>query len=385
MQGIKNINLAEALEGLEDPRTERVHKYLLAEILFTAFAGILCGARSYVAMANAGELRLEQYRQFLPFDNGIPSGWTLRNVLSRLDPEKMHEVFASWMMSSIEEYLTSDEPHVIALDGKQARRTKDTEKKPLHVVSAFDSSRQLVLGQKACAEKSNEITAIPDLLRILDIKGAIVTIDAIGTQHIIANTIIERGGDYLLTVKKNRKVQFRELEAFFAPLMENVHHPKDGSYAITRDAGHGRFEVRECWVCSDVSSLPQTRKWKGVQGAAVIKCRTERNGKITEEIRYLIFSRAGMSAEKVLTACRKHWGIENGLHWVLDMVFREDESRARHGHSAENLNVLRHMAFDVLRPLKDKGLSFDLLQQRCLLSDGFFSQVIKSIGFMTAV
>ena len=186
-------------------------------------------------------------------------------------------------------------------------------------------------------------------------------------------------------MKKNRKVQFRELEAFFAPLMAEVRHPKDGSYAITRDAEHGRFEVRECWVCSDVSSLPQTRKWKGIQGAVAIRCRTERNGKITEEIRYLIFSCTGMTAKEVLAPIRKHWRIENGLHWVLDMVFREDESRARHGHSAENLNVLRHMAFDVLRPLKDKGLSFGLLQQQCLLSDSFFSQVIESIGFMTTV
>lgn len=384
MQGKKKITLEDALKEIKEPRSGRVKKFPLAEILFVAFAGLLCGATSYVMMEEYGIHRLELYQQYLAFANGIPTAWTLRSVISRLDPEKMHDVFVAWMMPAIEEYRTAGTIGGIAIDGKQARRTKDANKKPLHVVSAFDSALELVLGQAACAEKSNEITAIPELLDKIDIGGAVVTIDAIGTQYGIADKILEKKGDYLLTVKKNRKKQYLEIENFFAPCLENNYRPTDDSYAQRRDAEHGRIELHQCWVSDDLSELPLTKRWKGVKGVAMIRRQAEYpNGKTTNEIQYVFFSRAGMTAEDVMETKRKHWGIENGLHWVLDMIFREDDSRARHEHSAENLNTLRHMAFNVLQSLRDGSTSFASLQRACLLDDAFFNHVMESIGFAT--
>lgn len=386
MQGVKRITPQEVLADLGDPRKHRVLRYPLAEIMFVVFAGLLCGETSYVGMIEIAEERIDLYRQYLPFANGIPGIFTLEHVLSRLDPDRLHELFVQWMSGAIEEFRENGGMiSTIAIDGKQARRTKDRDKKALHVVTAFDSASQLVLGQLACAEKSNEITAIPDLIEMIDVRDALVTIDAIGTQHTIANLIIEKGGDYLLSVKNNRRVQFREMRDCFAERLETGTGNGRGSlcYACTRDGEHGRFDKRECWMTDDLSELPQTQKWKAVKGAAMVR-RTSENldGKKTVEVRYLFFSRK-MTAEEVLHAVRKHWGIENGLHWVLDVTFREDDSRARIGHSAENLNVIRHMVFNILRPLRDGKKSIPSLQRKCMLNDSFFSQVIGSAGFMT--
>lgn len=385
MRGKKNITLEEALRDLTDPRAERVVKYTLCEILFTAFAGILCGATSYAEMADFGRMRLELYRQYLPFENGIPSAWTLRSVLCRLKPEKMHEVFAEWMFGPLTELREGSDCDVIAVDGKQARRTKDAAKKPLHVVSAFSSAAQLVLGQVACEQKSNEITAIPRLLDLIDVTNATVTIDAMGTQHGIASAIIEKGADYILPVKKNRKVQYSELADYFAPCREHAYTPQNGTYAILRDYEHGRHEIRECWICDDVSGLPQTRKWKGVHGAAMLRYRTEGSGRNTDETQYVIFSQPDKTAAELLRDKRKHWGIENKLHWVLDVTYREDDSRARSEHSAENLNVIRHMTFNILKQMDDQSMSLARRQKWCLGSDAHFNQAMEMAGFMTIV
>lgn len=222
MQGVKRITPQEVLASLGDPRKDRVLRYPLAQIMFVVFTGLLCGETSYVGMIEAAEERVDLYRRYLPFANGIPGIFTLENDLSRLDPDRLHELFMQWMMAAIEEFRDKNDGIMatIAIDGKQARRTKDRQKKPLHVVSAFDSASQLVPGQLPCAEKSNEITAIPDLIEMIDVKGALVTIDAMGTQHAIANLIIEKGGDYLLPVRNNRKVQLRELRDCFAECLE---------------------------------------------------------------------------------------------------------------------------------------------------------------------
>lgn len=383
MRGVRNITLAEALEELDDPRTERVVRYPLAEILFTVICGVLCGAQSYVEMARTGEDRLEWYRQYLPFANGIPSAWAMAGVMRRVDPEKVHTLFVKWMQGALTEAGIELKDEIVPIDGKQARRTKDGDTKPLHVVTALAADCRLVLGQIACEAKSNEITAIPALLDMLDINGAFITIDAMGTQHAVAGKIREKGADYLLCVKKNRKVQYRELEAYFAPCLENGYRPGNGTYACTTDGEHGRIERRECWITDDVSALPQTAKWNDIAGAAMIRSTVTKKGKTTVDVRYFIFSRKTADAAVILHANRTHWRIENSLHWVLDIAFAEDTSRARRDHSAENLNIVRHIAFNILREVPELSGGYVSRQRRCLLNHTMFNAAVETLGFMT--
>lgn len=381
MRGVRSITLAEALKDVEDPRTSRVMRYPLPEILFTVIAGMLCGGDSYVDIAEIGRGHLEWYQEYLPFANGIPSAGTLAAVMRMIEPQQIHEAFSTWMGGVLAERGIDTDGNVIAIDGKQARRTKDAEKKPLHVVSAVLSKWNLVLGQVSCEQKSNEITAIPRLLDLLALEGAIVTIDAAGTQFGIAEQIREKGADYLLCVKKNRKKQYEELADFFAPCLENNYAPQNVSYARTADAEHGRFEKRECWVCSDVSMFPQTSKWKDVAGVAAIRNTTQEDGKTKSETRYFIYSMAETTAESFLAARRAHWAIENGLHWVLDITFREDESRARKDYSAENLNAVRHMAFNILRLVGSPRKSMRVRRIQCDHSQTTFNDAVHQIGF----
>ena len=223
------------------------------------------------------------------------------------------------------------------------------------------------------------------LLDLIDVTDATVTIDAMGTQHAIASAIIEKGGEYILTVKKNRKVQYKELVDFFAACREHAYQPENGTYTVSRDYEHGRHEIRECWICDDVSSLPQTRKWQSVHGAAMLRYRTEGSGRNTDETQYVIFSQQDKTAAELLSDKRKHWGIENKLHWVLDMTYREDDSRARSEYSAENLNVIRHMTFNILKQMDDQSMSLARRQKWCLGSDAYFNQTMEMAGFMTIV
>ena len=381
MRGVRSITLAEALKDVEDPRADRVVRYPLPEVLFTVVAGMLCGGDNYSDIAEIGRGHLEWYQEYLPFANGIPGAGTLAAVMRMIDPQQIHEAFSTWMNSVLTERGIDIADNVIAIDGKQARRTKDTDKKPLHVVSAVLSNWELVLGQVSCEQKSNEITAIPRLLDLLVLEGAIVTIDAAGTQLGIAEYIREKGADYLLCVKKNRKKQYQELTDFFAPCLENNYAPQNGGYAKTTDAEHGRFETRECWICNDVSNFPQTSKWKDAAGAAAIRNTTEIDGKTKTEVRYFIYSMSDITADSFLAWRRAHWSIENGLHWVLDITFREDESRARKDYSAENLNAVRHIVFNVLRLAGDPKKSMRVRRIRCDHSQPTFNDAIQQIGF----
>lgn len=246
---------------------------------------------------------------------------------------------------------------VVAIDGKQARRTKDARKPPLHVVSAFSVACGLVLGQLACEEKSNEITAIPKLLELLEINGRIVTIDAMGTQTEIAKKIREKGADYILVLKENQKTLYEDVRLFFEEYRTNPSGLGPDCRAISHSQGHGRCEQRTCFVCEDIGWLPGREKWSGLAGIGVIFCKIEQAGKVSKQAHYFIYSRKGMTARQVLDAKRSHWGIENQLHWVLDMQFGEDESRARSDNSAENLNVLRHWAYNLLKSETSVGMA----------------------------
>ena len=342
-------SLVEHFAALEDPRQAAKVLYPLPEILLLLLSATLAGADDCVEIELWGREQLAFLRRFLPYKHGIPSHDTLTGVLAALDPALFKACFVRWV-----EGLCEVEPDLIAIDGKTSRRThaRSQEREPLHLVSAWASRQRLVLGQEAVPGKSTEITAIPLLLERLALKGALVTIDAIGAQVEIARTILECGGDYLLALKANRPATFKDVEAFFAD------PPSDGiETGTTTDGDHGRIEVRRHTVCHDVAWLFSDRRYPGevafpgLAMIAMVESEAEREGKLTRERRYYLSS-ARLDAAAVAQAVRGHWGIENRLHWVLDVVFKEDQARLRSGHAPMNMAVVRHMAANLLHQAK---------------------------------
>ena len=336
---------------LTDPRIDHTKRHHLLDILTIALCAILCGADEWVAMEQFGNAKREWFDTFLILPNGIPSHDTFGRVFAALDPDQFHACFLAWVQSTV----TLTEGAVIACDGKTVRRSHDrgAGKTAIHMVSAWASANRLVLGQVAVAEKSNEITAIPALLDLLMLKGCIVTIDAMGCQTAIAQTIIDREADYVLALKENQEVVYHEVVHLFADAEATDFADYDHDAAETLDGGHGRVEVRRYWTISDPTTLAHLDPdgaWAGLRGIGMVEAERRekgRAGKITRETRYYLTSLG--DAATFGRAVRSHSGIENGLHWVLDIAFREDESRARAGASAENLVVLRHLALNLLK------------------------------------
>lgn len=309
----------------------------------------------------------------MTLENGIPDACTFRNVVREIDTAKLHMVFCEWMKSVVTE-LTG----VIAIDGKETRRTKDKKKKPLHVVSAFSYERGLVLGQLACDEKSNEITAIPKLLEMLEINGCIITIDAMGTQTEIAEEIVNRNADYILALKANQTSLYNDVKLFMDGIKKDHDIQNSDCYCYTIEKSHGRIEKRECFIHEEIGWITTKDRWANLRGIGAIYTQITENGKKSKESHYFIYSCKGLSAKELMECKRNHWSIENGLHWVLDMAFREDESRARKDNSAENLNVLRQIAFNILKSdTSFKGGITDK-QFRCLLDTQYLEKLFVS-------
>jgi predicted transposase YbfD/YdcC len=323
--------------ALRDPRQVAKVLYPLAEILLLVLCGTIAGADDFTEIGLWGAEHLAFLRRCLPFQHGIPSHDTLTEVIAALDPALFKECFLAWVTT-----LRAAEPDMIAIDGKTSRRSHARSKGrlPLHTVSAWATRQRLVLGQEAVAEKSNEITAIPLLLQRLELTGALVTIDAMGTRTEIAQTIIDRGGDYLLSLKENRPTTYAEVETFFA------NPPQDASLDTTEtvDADHARIETRRHAVCHTVDWLFSDRRYPGepvfpgVAMIGMVRSETERGGKTERETRYFLSS-TKLNADAFARAVRGHWGIENRLHWVLDVVFHDDLARLRTGYGPQNMAV----------------------------------------------
>ena len=331
-----------------DPRVSRTRLHSLTDILVLSLLAIICGADSFVAIEEFGRAKEAWLRTFLDLRNGIPSHDTFGRVFAALDPNALGEAFRGWVAAVAR--LTRGE--VVAIDGKTLRRSfREAGSAFVHMVSAWATSNRVVLGQVKTEEKSNEITAIPQLLKFLHIKGCLVTIDAMGCQKEIARDIVEGGADYLLAVKDNQPTLSVEVAAIFEHARRD---PKalGVDFHQTRNTGHGRIEERRCWTTTLVASLSHWSEWRSLHSLAMIEAERTVEGKTSTETRYYISSRKRLPAKEALRASRAHWGIENELHWVLDVAFREDDCRVRVGHAAENFVVLRHIALNLLKSVQ---------------------------------
>jgi predicted transposase YbfD/YdcC len=336
------------LEALEDPRVKRKPQHLLIDIVAIAILAVLSGANDMVAIEMYGKAKQSWLETFLELPNGIPSHDTFSRVLALLNPQQLHECFLNWV-SQLTEKL---DIKLIHLDGKTARGSYDREDslKALHTASAWASEHNLVLAQQRVDGKSNEITAIPLLLNLLDIKGAIITLDAMGTQRNIAAQIIAQGGDYILALKKNQRNLHKQVSAFFRTATQSQWEGIDVSYHQTVESGHHRLENRQIWAVpiSQIPDLAIAAKWKGLATVVMVKRVRQLWNETTTEVCFYITS-LGADAILLAGAIRSHWGIENSLHWVLDVTFGEDRSRIRNGHGPENIGLLRRLSLNLLK------------------------------------
>ena len=367
------LSLQEAFSTLEDPRIERHKRHQLLDIIVLTICAVVSGAEGWEAIEAFGREKQDWLKKWIELDNGIPSHDCIARVMSRLPGEEVSHCFSRWVQSVSE--LTEGE--IVAIDGKTARRSFDGHDKmgAIHMVSAWANQAGLSLGQVKTQDKSNEITAIPRLLEMLEIKGCIVTIDAMGCQEAIAGKIVEKGADYALAVKGNQKALHEAIVDYF-----DVAMTQDKSAAVgwidqheQVDAGHGRIEQRRYYLSSCLDTLPSPERWKGLKSIGMVECERQVGERCTLERRYYITTVDEVDAFS--RAVRSHWGVENSLHWVLDVTFREDESRIRKGDAPGNFNVFRQLALNLLKR-ESSRLSIKRKRFKAALSDDFRQQVI---------
>ena len=346
----------EHFADLEDPRS-RQSPHSLMELLLTAICGVLCGADSWTGVALWGQAKLSWLRQFLPFANGVASHDTFGRVFALLDAAVFEQCFVAWMRSVCKAFNGLQ----VAVDGKTVRRSKSSGQKAIHLVSAFAHDLGLTLGQVKTAEKSNEITAIPELLDALLLKGCIVTIDAMGCQKTIAAKIVQQESDYALMVKNNQPGLAAAIESFFSAAERTGYQAVSHTRAEWIEKDHGRIETRRCTVTDDLNCLKDAHAWPGLKTLVMVEAIREINGVASTERRYYISSLPA-DAQRMGTIVRGHWGVENGLYWSLDVVFGEDQARMREGNAAENFSILRRIALNLIR--QDKSVKAGVKNRR---------------------
>jgi predicted transposase YbfD/YdcC len=338
-------------KDLRDPRQQGKIEYPLDEILLLCLLAVLAGAETFVDIALFGCKKLALLRRFRPFRDGTPAHDHLGDILAALDAEQFQRCFVAWVAA-----LSGTPEGVIAIDGKTVRRShhKNSGKAAIHMVSAFAARQRLVLGQIKVAEKSNEIVAIPKLLDMLAIEGAIITIDAMGCQRDIAQKIIDKKADYVLALKGNQGSLREDVEVFAAEQKIAGFKDAEISHDQTVDGDHGRIETRTTTVIHDVTWLQERHEWPGLKAIVMVESTREHGDKLERETRFYITSLV-LLASLLGPIIRSHWAIENSLHWVMDMVFRDDECRVRTDHAPANFSTIKHMAHNLIRNAPGKG------------------------------
>lgn len=358
---------------LPDYRQPGKVEYPLPEVLLLVLLAVLAGAETFTDIARFGEKKLELLRRFRPFKNGTPAHDHLGDIFATLDPQAFHRCFVAWVAAR-----TNTPVELISLDGKTSRRSAQTKasKAAIHMVSAFAARQRIVLGQVKVNEKSNEIVAIPALLDMMSIEGAVVTIDAMGCQRNIASKIIDKKADYILALKGNQTTLREDVEIFVDEQKPLQYRDATISTHETVDADHGRVETRKYTVLHDVAWLQERHKWPGLKGVVVVESQREIAGKISNETRFYITSLA-LKAEAVGPMVRAHWAIENSLHWVMDMVFRDDECRIRTSNAPTNFATCRHIAYNLYRKAPGKD-SIRLRRKTAGWDDEYLASLIAA-------
>lgn len=366
------IVFLEHFADLPDPRQLIKVIYPLDEVLLLSLLAVLAGAETFTDIARFGENKLDLLRRFRPFVHKTPTHDRLGEIFAALDAERFQRCFVAWVAA-----YTGIAAEVVAIDGKTSRRSyqKKGAAEPIHIVSAFAARQRLVLGQVKVAEKSNEIVAIPRLLDMLAIEGAIVTIDAMGCQREIARKVIDKKADYVLALKGNQGTLREDVELFANEQKTRNFNDTTVTRDETVDGDHGRIETRRTTVIHDVGWLQKRHNWPGLKAVVMIESKRETGSKIDTETRFYITS-ATDPAKKLAAVVRLHWAIENSLHWVMDMVFRDDECRINAGHAPANFTTVKHIAHNLIRrsPAKD---SMRLKRKVAAWNDNFLVSLIS--------
>lgn len=375
---MSEVSLLKSFEELEDPRIERTKKYPLNEIILLIVSAAISGCTGWKSIKVFGDEKLNWLRKYLPYENGIPVDDTIARIVRRLCPTTFKTCFYNWTQN----ISTKVNKDIIPVDGKRVRGSYDneSEQSAIHMVSAWSDSNSVVLGQEKVSDKSNEITAIPKLLDMLDVENCIVSIDSMGCQKSIAEQIIKQKGDYVLGLKGNQGNLHDDVSYFFETAYQSDFINIEHDYACDIDSGHGRIEKRECWtVCprSYKKCFKNFNDWKKLESIVMIKSTRTTKSKNSTETRFYISS-CSADASYLNKVIRKHWGVES-MHWILDVTFREDESRIRKGDAPENISMLRHLALNAMKKFTGIKDSIAGKVQRALLSDDFRSNVLKEV------
>ena len=360
-------------KDMPDPRQRAKVIYPLDEVLLLCLLAVLGGADAFTDIARFGERKIELLRRFRPFRDGTPAHDHLGDIFATLDAKEFQRCFVAWVAA-----LTGAPVDVIAIDGKTLRRSyqKKGGKEPIHMVSAFAARQRLVLGQVKVAEKSNEIVAIPALLAMLAIEGAIVTVDAMGCQRDIAQEILNKKADYVLALKGNQGTLREDVEVFAAEQKANGFKDTKVSRHETVDGDHGRLETRTYTVIHEVDWIQERHDWPGLKGVVMVESTREIGDKIERETRFYITSLVWL-ANQIGPVIRSHWAVENSLHWVMDMVFRDDECRVRTDHAPANFTTIKHIAHNLIRRAPGKD-SLRLKRKVAAWDDDFLASLVAA-------
>jgi predicted transposase YbfD/YdcC len=373
MTADQDASLVSHFAELTDPRIDRTRLHDLLDIVAIAICAVVAGAESWDDIEDFGHAKIGWLKTFLPLPNGIPSHDTTRRLFERLDPEQFQRCFLGW----VEALHEATERQVIAIDGKSLRRSFDRAKgkSALHLVHAWATANHLLLGQVAVDEKSNEITAIPKLLKLLELSGAIVTIDALGCQKEIARTIREEGADYVLALKANHEHLFEQVVAFFDRACAHGREGDGIRYHREWSEGHGRDECRRCWATSDLDWLAGREEWEDLRSVVLVESERFIGDSLAVEERYFLSSLPA-DAELLNESIRSHWGVENSLHWVLDVTFHEDQSRIRKENAPENFGLLRRLALCLLKQETSSKRRIKGKRLRASWDEGYLERVL---------